>query len=513
MSQKLKLSISQPCHENWQQMNPAQQGKFCNACVKEVVDFTSMSDTEVLHYFLKEKKENVCGRLYDDQMNRDIIKPVYTAKKISWYWNYFVMIFLFLFKGNAGKGQIQVKPIHLVQAIEKDTMITMRLGGITAAVPVESGIDGRVIDETGMALPGATVLVKGTNNATVTDANGAYHLSDVGANDFLKISAVGYCSKEIKASRSGNQVCMLKTVTMGEVVVVGLISSDYDYNPPAIPTHVAVIEIKDNTTSQPLKAKITIDNDDQDEPETATTNKNGIYKLRRIKESQNYRVTISAEGYEDSVLNIEGWKFNERKETRYVFLKRDNTAAHEQRRIIMGGIRSNVNEPLYIIDGQLANNEMIKNIKPEAIESIEVLKSASAVAVYGGPAEAGVIVITTKKPLTAKHLDEAIKDKKQTAGEAEKVMLRAIDNFAIAPNPVRKGSAFTFSFTSKLYGDYSFQISNAAGVLLQSKKITVTEKLHVLQLQANANWANGIYYVTITDVKSNVMHVVRFIIE
>jgi TonB-dependent SusC/RagA subfamily outer membrane receptor len=513
MPHKLKLSITQPCHENWQQMNPTEQGKFCNACAKEVIDFTSMSDTDVLHYFIKGKRENVCGRLYDEQMNRDIVKPVYTAKKISWYWNYFAMLFLFLFKGNAGKGQVQIKPILLEQAIEKDTMITARLGGITAGVRVESAIDGRVMDEAGKGIAGATVQVKGTNKATLTDANGAYHLSDIGGNDFLKISSVGYCSKEIKASRSGNQVCMLKMAVMGEVVVVGLIAPDYDYTPPADPTHVAVIEVRDNITSQPLKAKITIDNDDEDEPATATTNKKGIYKLRRIKETESYRVTVSAAGYIDSVLNIEGWKLNERKETRYVFLKRENTAAPGQRPVIMGGIRSNVKEPLYIIDGLVAGNDMLKNIQPEAIEKIEVLKGAAALALYGSPAESGVIIITTKKALPAKQLGEGIKDIKQRPGEKQEVVLKVADDFSIAPNPVKKGGFFTISFNSKLNGNFSLQISNAAGVRLQSKKITITQQLNVLQLQTHANWASGIYYLTISDQGSKVLHAGRFIIE
>jgi|GEM_PF-6129444 len=423
------------------------------------------------------------------------------------------MIFLLLFKGNAAKAQLQVKPIHLEQAFEKDTLIQTRMGGVIAAVHVESVISGTVTDETGMAVAGATVQIRGTNKATITDANGAYHLNDTGAEGFLKISALGYCSKEIQTNRADNQVCMLKPAVMGDVVVVGLISSDYDYTASADPTHVAVIEVRDNTTSQPLKAKITIDNDEQDEPATSATNKNGIYKLRRIKENETYRVTVSAEGYEDSVLNIEGWKFNERKETRHVFLKRNNAKAPEQRRIIMGGVRSNVEEPLYIIDGQLANKEMIKNIKPEEIEKIDVLKDANALVLYGRAAQAGVITITTKKRPSERHLAEGVNDKKQTAVEKEKIAIKRIDNFNIAPNPVAKRSVFTISFTSKLNGEYTVQISNALGVLLQSKKITVTEKLTVLPLQANTNWASGIYYVTIIDDRSNVIHVGRFIIE
>lgn len=137
MSQKLKISISQPCHENWQQMNPTEQGIFCNACAKEEVDFTNMSDTEVLNHFIKEKKENTCGRFYDDQLNREMVKPVYSAKNIFWYWNYFVMLFMLVLKSETTKSQTIIKPIKIEQLSNVDRSGSISLGGVVAGVPVD----------------------------------------------------------------------------------------------------------------------------------------------------------------------------------------------------------------------------------------------------------------------------------------------------------------------------------------------------------------------------------------
>ena len=170
MPAKLQLSIHQPCHENWQHMTPSEQGRFCQACAKEVIDFTSMSDTEVLNYFLKEKRENVCGRLYQDQMHRDIQKPKYTNKKFAWYWNYLVMFFLFLFKSNMGKAQVQIKPITLQQAFGNDTLKSLAVGGISAGIPAKKIISGRVMDENKQPIAGAAVQVKGKSFTTITDA-------------------------------------------------------------------------------------------------------------------------------------------------------------------------------------------------------------------------------------------------------------------------------------------------------------------------------------------------------
>ena len=256
-------------------------------------------------------------------------------------------------------------------------------------------------------MAGATVHVKGTNNTTITDMQGKYKLTDVKNGALLQISFVGYCTREAKASSSGNEVSILKEMVIGEVVVVGMMAADYEYTAPAEPTHVAVIEVRDDQNSQPIKASITIENDDEEEEQmTVTTNKNGTYKLRRIGERESYRISITADGYKDSVLNIEGWKFNDKRETRYVFLKRKDTNVPETRLIIVGGVQTRFKEPMYIVDGILSSAEKVKNIKPEEIEKIDVVKEAALTALYGSPAAAGIIIITTKKHHTTAPLQK-----------------------------------------------------------------------------------------------------------
>ena len=44
MSKAIQLSVSEPCHENWDKMSPVNQGRFCGSCQKQVVDFSVMSD-------------------------------------------------------------------------------------------------------------------------------------------------------------------------------------------------------------------------------------------------------------------------------------------------------------------------------------------------------------------------------------------------------------------------------------------------------------------------------------
>jgi hypothetical protein len=53
MAKKLQLTIPKPCHENWEQMTPVEQGRFCASCQKQVIDFTNMNDRQLATFFKK----------------------------------------------------------------------------------------------------------------------------------------------------------------------------------------------------------------------------------------------------------------------------------------------------------------------------------------------------------------------------------------------------------------------------------------------------------------------------
>jgi hypothetical protein len=73
MNHKIKISIPNPCHENWLEMSPTDKGKFCASCQKEVFDFTKSSDREILLAY--SKSENLCGQFRVSQLDRDINIP------------------------------------------------------------------------------------------------------------------------------------------------------------------------------------------------------------------------------------------------------------------------------------------------------------------------------------------------------------------------------------------------------------------------------------------------------
>lgn len=70
MKKSIKISIPEPCHEDWAKMTATEKGKFCDVCTKEVFDFTSKTDEELVKFVSKNK--SACGRFNKSQLNREV---------------------------------------------------------------------------------------------------------------------------------------------------------------------------------------------------------------------------------------------------------------------------------------------------------------------------------------------------------------------------------------------------------------------------------------------------------
>lgn len=69
MERKHKITIPEPCHENWDKMSPKDNGRFCLSCSKTVVDFTIMLPDEVQHFFIQNQNTTICGRFKKSQLD------------------------------------------------------------------------------------------------------------------------------------------------------------------------------------------------------------------------------------------------------------------------------------------------------------------------------------------------------------------------------------------------------------------------------------------------------------
>jgi hypothetical protein len=94
----LKITIPTPCHEDWGQMTPNEQGRHCGSCAKTVVDFTQMNDEEVKHFLLNRNAERVCGRFKNEQLHRiSIALPQNIFELDLPWWKHFLAASLLAF--------------------------------------------------------------------------------------------------------------------------------------------------------------------------------------------------------------------------------------------------------------------------------------------------------------------------------------------------------------------------------------------------------------------------------
>ena len=198
------IHIPEPCHEDWQQMTPVDKGRFCQSCAKQVVDFSIMTDQEILNYISK-VSGGLCGRFTEDQLQRPLQTVKHEKKKV--WWVAVTMPLLMLFeKGHAqggkpmdtttsSKGQLADIVVTTSLGIQRKPRSSMGYTITKAAVQV----NGRVINDRNEPVPYASINFNSKYLGINTDSAGKFELSNFEHRDsgFLEVSAVGYEKEKI----------------------------------------------------------------------------------------------------------------------------------------------------------------------------------------------------------------------------------------------------------------------------------------------------------------------------
>lgn len=208
-------------------------------------------------------------------------------------------------------------------------------------------ITGHVYDDSGMPIPGASVIVKNTTNGTAADFDGQYTI-EAPSDAVLIFSSIGFKAKEelVNGREFIDVVLETDVASLDEVVVVGYGTQKKSSVTGAI-TGVKASELEDLP----------------------------VTRIEQSLQGRTSGVTIAANsGQPGSSSTIR----------------------------IRGITTLNNNEPLWVVDGVIVDAGGIGYLNQSDIESIEVLKDAAAAAIYGSRAAAGVILVTTKKGKSGK---------------------------------------------------------------------------------------------------------------
>ena len=235
-------------------------------------------------------------------------------------------------------------------------------------------VNGKVVDGVNnQALPGVNVLLKGTTTGVITNIDGEYNIQVSGSSAVLVFSFVGYLSQElaVNSSTGSLNVSLTEDVTsMEEVVISGLASSIKRSN---LANAVGSVSAKELTS---MSNQSTMDGALYGKFKGANITSNSGAPGGGL--SIRLRGVTSIGGNNEPLYIIDG-----------VYL--DNSSISGGLNVVSaasgGGSQSTQDN---------ASNR-IADIDPEDIESVEILKGASAAAIYGSRASGGVVIITTKK--------------------------------------------------------------------------------------------------------------------
>lgn len=203
------ISIPQPCHEDWQQMTPVAQGRHCQSCCKTVMDFTAMSNADIIGYLATHS--NTCGRISGPKLAA-INNELHTKKQNQFSWKGFIaaaslsVLFPAVKAGaqstpKTEQASVSTQSFTLGKIAPKDTVAYITITGVVRA------------KDDKLPVPAATVVVKGTKIGTQTLKDGTFTLRVPTSAKRIVVSFLGYQTQEIRIRKAaGKQVLVLNPV-------------------------------------------------------------------------------------------------------------------------------------------------------------------------------------------------------------------------------------------------------------------------------------------------------------
>lgn len=217
-----QIRIDNPCSENWEQMLESENGKFCQNCSKNVIDFTTLTDKQIIDIVSKSSGRS-CGRLTNNQLNRTI----YDKQEVAYPTLFSKIAASFLLVSltqNSTASPVKKWATNFVSSpseIKKAKTVQekKRIGDSTITVR------GKLLDvKTKETIPFANVLIRSLNLGTTTNIDGEFKFevpSQFKTVD-VEIIYVGYESQTVtlKTDGANNEILMTSGMFLGEMGII-----------------------------------------------------------------------------------------------------------------------------------------------------------------------------------------------------------------------------------------------------------------------------------------------------
>lgn len=190
----LSIQINQPCHEDWNKMYPTKNGRHCESCSKIVVDFSCMTDSEIIQQL--SQASNACGRFNQDQLMRPLISNSEQSSRKQWRYLAVASLGLLL-SFEPALGMINQQNPRFTPSIAQQSY--------RFVYPEYTEFSGVVIDsESGTPLSNATITIFAIGETINVNADGTFYLKlrteDYRTNEHVLIQAPAFESLEFNLS-------------------------------------------------------------------------------------------------------------------------------------------------------------------------------------------------------------------------------------------------------------------------------------------------------------------------
>ena len=186
MIHKIKISIPEPCHENWMEMSPVEKGRFCASCQKNVIDFTKSSDKEIIMAF--NENDKLCGRFKESQINRNLV--IQKEKKSIWVIAAASIIAFLGLGTQTAKAQGNIR----VEQTDKKPTETNFSNNEKEEIEIEGKI---FLDETNSNFEEVDIFIDGKNPVFHPDSEGKFCIK-ANRNAIISIYKDGYMNYSTK---------------------------------------------------------------------------------------------------------------------------------------------------------------------------------------------------------------------------------------------------------------------------------------------------------------------------
>lgn len=225
MKNAIALRLDEPCSQEWSNMTPSEQGRYCDSCQKQVIDFTQLTDNEILQ-IIAANPNGFCGQFRETQLNRTIVESKLNGGSARL--NSLVAGIMVA----AGAGTLSAQSTSTPPVQQEVVIDEKHPTGPVCLRQTQNDTSARIVnltitdDASGVPIANALIFVPGTKFGVTTDSTGKavltvpYSIEQDSLN--LVVQSSGHETKRISVSTASPEQSLIVSLPAREIIRVFL---------------------------------------------------------------------------------------------------------------------------------------------------------------------------------------------------------------------------------------------------------------------------------------------------